>query len=191
MLTGQMAVSLENASLYSKQFELIKAYQRFVPLDFISTLGHQSILQVKLGDHIRQDMTVMFCDIRSYSSMSEGMSTEENFNFINAYLKRVGPVIQKNNGFINHYYGDGFIALFKNSPEDAINASIGIIEAIGLYNKERMEHGLVPIVMGFGIHTGAIMMGIIGDATGTRRGGLRKIILVCLFTSICSLIYLR
>ncbi|MEO8146008.1 MAG: AAA family ATPase [Bacteroidia bacterium] len=188
MLTGQMAVSLENAGLYSKQFELIQAYQRFVPLDFISALGHQSILQVKLGDHIKEDMTVMFCDIRSYSSMSEGMSTEENFNFINAYLKRVGPVIQKNNGFINHYYGDGFIALFKNTPENALHAAMEIIEAIALYNKERIARGNVPIALGFGIHTGPIMMGIIGDDqrndanvisdavnTSSRLEGLTKI----------------
>ncbi len=163
LLSGQMAVSLENANLYSKQIELIHAYQRYVPLDFINTLGHQSILQVKLGDHIKQDMTVMFCDIRSYSAMSENMTTDENFSFINAYLKRVGPVIRKYNGFINHYYGDGFIALFKTRPEDALMASTEIIATINKYNEERIASGNQPIALGFGIHTGQIMMGIIGD----------------------------
>lgn len=163
MLTGQMSVSLENAGLYQKQFELSQAYQRFVPTDFINAIGRQSILEVKLGDHIKQDMTVMFCDIRSYSLMSEEMSTEQNFNFINEYLRRVGPVIQKNNGFINHYFGDGFIALFKDNPENAIKAAIQILEEIDRYNIERLASGNKPIAVGFGLHKGPVMMGIIGD----------------------------
>ena len=95
--------------------------------------------------------------------MSEGMSTEQNFNFINDYLKRVGPVIRKNNGFINHYFGDGFIALFKDNPENAIKAAIQILEEIDHYNIERVKLGSIPIAVGFGLHKGPIMMGIIGD----------------------------
>jgi class 3 adenylate cyclase len=134
-----------------------------VPTDFINAIGRQSILEVKLGDHIKQDMTVMFCDIRSYSLMSEGMTAEQNFSFINEYLKRVGPVIQKNNGFINHYFGDGFIALFKDTPENAVKAAIQIMEEINLYNVERLSTGNKPIAVGFGLHKGPVMMGIIGD----------------------------
>jgi class 3 adenylate cyclase len=158
-----MSVSIENAMLYKRQFELNKAYQRFVPHDFINAIGRQSILEVKLGDHIKRDMIVMFCDIRSYSTMSEGMTTEENFAFINAYLQRVGPVIQKSNGFINHYFGDGFIALFKGEPESALNAAIEILNEIEVYNTERLKNNLQPIAVGIGLHKGPIMMGIIGD----------------------------
>lgn len=163
LLTSQMSVSIENAMLYKRQFELNKAYQRFVPHDFINAIGRQSILEVKLGDHIKRDMIVMFCDIRSYSTMSEGMTTEENFSFINAYLQRVGPVIQKSNGFINHYFGDGFIALFKGEPESALNAAIEILNEIEVYNTERLKNNLQPIAVGIGLHKGPIMMGIIGD----------------------------
>ena len=122
-LSSQMAISIDNASLYGDLSLLNKTYQRFVPYEFINALGKGSILDIELGDQIHQDMNVMFCDIRSYSLLAEGMTPRENFNFINAYLKRVGPIIRKYGGFINHYFGDGFIALFKDSSKDAVAGS--------------------------------------------------------------------
>ena len=88
-------------------------YERFVPQEFISLLGKKSILEINLGDQIRQEMTVMFADVRGWTTLSEGMSPQENFNFINAYLKRVSPAIKENSGFIDQYYGMWkFISLF-------------------------------------------------------------------------------
>ncbi|MBI2794883.1 MAG: AAA family ATPase [Ignavibacteria bacterium] len=162
-LASQMAVSLENATLYQRQADLITAAQRFVPQDFVRALGHNNILEVKLGDGISREMTVMFCDIRSYSSIAERLTVEENFKFINSYLQRVGPVIRKNNGFINHYSGDGFIALFTQNPSDALLTAQEIVVELESFNQDRLERNLVPIRLGFGIHTGQVMMGIIGD----------------------------
>ena len=163
LLSSQIAASLSNATLYRDQLALSQAYQRFVPRAFMDALGRKNILQVELGDNIDQEMTVLFCDIRSYSTLSEGMSPEDNFRFINTYLKRVGPVIRANRGFINHYLGDGFIAVFKSSPEDALKAAYQLSEAIEQYNEKRLTDGRTPISVGVGIHTGRVMMGIIGD----------------------------
>jgi len=95
MLSAQMAVSLENANLYKHQTALNKAYQKFVPHSFLETLGHKDILDVNLGDCIDEEMTVMFCDIRSYSSIAEGMTAKENFEFINSFLQAMLPAIKK------------------------------------------------------------------------------------------------
>jgi two-component system sensor histidine kinase ChiS len=102
--------------------ELNTAYQRFVPQEFLSLLNKESILEIRLGDQIKQEMTVIFADIRGWTSLSEGLSPQENFNFINAYLRRVSPVIKEHNGFIDQYYGDGVMALFPHSPDDAVQA---------------------------------------------------------------------
>ncbi len=187
-LSSQMAVSLDNAGLYNNLSQLNKVYQRFVPYEFIHALGHESILDISLGDQIHQDMNVMFCDIRSFSTLSEGMTPEESFNFINAYLKRIGPIIRNNGGFINHYFGDGFIALFKDSSKDAVQAALEIFKEIDIYNAKRIKNKRQPIYLGIGIHTGEVMMGIIGDEerndanvisdsvnTASRLEGLTKI----------------
>lgn len=143
--------------------KLNEAYELFVPREFISLLNKESILEIKLGDQIKQEMTVMFSDIRAWTTLSESMSPQENFNFINAYLKWVGPVIKEHRGFINQYYGDGIMALFPGSPDDAVNAAIAMHRAVDQYNEERKEEGLQPIGIGVGLHIGDLMLGIIGS----------------------------
>lgn len=100
------------------------AYARFVPREFLRFLEKESIVDVKLGDQVQKEMTVLFSDIRSFTSLSESMSPKENFNFLNSYLKRVGPVIRNHNGFIDKYIGDAIMALFPDSAQDAMNADI-------------------------------------------------------------------
>jgi two-component system sensor histidine kinase ChiS len=145
-------------------------YGRFVPHEFLQALGHDSILDVRLGDQVQKDVTVFFSDIRSYTSLSEAMTPQENFSFMNAYLGRVGPIIQENRGFVNQYYGDGVMALFLNRPEDAISAGVGMHRAVRNYNEHRKTLGRKPIKIGIGLHNGPLMLGIIGDAVRMEAG---------------------
>jgi two-component system sensor histidine kinase ChiS len=108
-------------------------------------------------------MTVMFADVRGWTMLSEGMSPQENFNFINAYLKRVSPVIKEHGGFIDQYYGDGVMALFPDAADGAVMAAIAMHSAVSGYNREREKEGFQPVGIGVGLHTGDLMLGIIGS----------------------------
>ncbi len=143
--------------------ELNRVYERFVPEEFISLLKKRSILEIKLGDQISQEMTVMFADVRGWTTLSEGMTPQQNFNFINAYLRRVGPVIKEHNGFIDQYYGDGVMALFPGTPDDAVRAAIAMHRSVDEYNQARAREGFRPIGIGVGLHIGNLMLGIIGS----------------------------
>ena len=138
-------------------------YERFVPQEFISLLGKESILEISLGDQISQKMTVMFADIRGWTTLSESMSPQENFKFINAYLKKVSPAIKEHQGFIDQYYGDGVMALFPGRADDAVRAALAMHEAVKNYNCEREKEGFSPISIGAGLHIGDLMLGIIGS----------------------------
>jgi signal transduction histidine kinase/ligand-binding sensor domain-containing protein/class 3 adenylate cyclase len=139
------------------------AYERFIPRDFLYTLGKESIINVKLGDHVEGEMTILFLDIRSFTSISEGMSPEENFNFLNSYLKTIIPCIRNRNGFVDKFIGDAVMAIFPRQPEDAVLASIDALKKLEIYNRERINRGDFPIKIGIGIHTGSLMLGAIGD----------------------------
>ncbi len=141
-----------------------EAYGRFVPHDFLKFLGRESVVDVKLGDQIQKEMTILFSDIRSFTTLSEGMTPQENFSFINSYLKNVSPVIRDNNGFIDKYIGDAIMALFPESADDALKASIEMQKQVIIYNKEREINGDVPITIGIGLHTGTLMLGTIGES---------------------------
>ncbi|MCB1159523.1 MAG: adenylate/guanylate cyclase domain-containing protein, partial [Leptospiraceae bacterium] len=138
------------------------AYRRFVPEEFLKFLNHKEITSVKLGDQVRKEMSIFFSDIRSFTALSEAMSPEENFKFLNSYLKRAGKPIQKFNGFIDKFIGDAIMALFPEKPEDAIKAAIETIRMLHSYNAHRIKFNYSPIKVGIGIHTGDIMLGTIG-----------------------------
>jgi two-component system sensor histidine kinase ChiS len=141
-----------------------QAYARFLPQQFLKQLGCENIVSVRLGDHVERRMTVFFSDIRNFTTLSEAMSAEENFNFLNSYLGRVGPIISERQGFIDKYIGDGMMALFPESAEHAVDAAIAIVQEMGVYNKHRNHSGYGSIDIGIGIHIGNLMLGTIGEA---------------------------
>jgi DNA-binding response OmpR family regulator len=142
---------------------LNSVYERFVPREFIDLLKKESIVEIHLGDQASQKMTVMFADIRGWTTLLEKMTPTEAFRFINAYLRRVSPVIKDCNGFIDQYYGDGVMALFPGTPDDAVRAAVGMQGAVAEYNRERMGDGFDPIGIGVGLHLADLMLGIIGS----------------------------
>ncbi len=144
-------------------FELNKSYSRFVPHQFLSFLGHKSITDVKKGDHVQKEMTVFFSDIRSFTSLSEKMTPDDNFKFLNTYLSRVSPIIRDMNGFIDKFIGDAIMALFPDDAEHALKASISIFKELHSFNLTRIDEGLDPINIGIALHTGTLMLGTIGE----------------------------
>ncbi len=136
--------------------------ERFVPHAFLAMIGKPSIVEVELGDNRRERMTILFADIRSFTTLSEAMAPDENFAFINAYLERMGPVIRAHGGFIDKYIGDAIMALFPGA-DAAVRAGLGMLAALDGFNVERRAAGLTPIAIGIGINTGLLMLGTIGE----------------------------
>jgi two-component system sensor histidine kinase ChiS len=146
------------------------AYNRFVPREFIRSLGHESILDIKLGDQVEKEVTVLFADIRDYTGLAETMTPQDNFNFLNSYLGRLGPIIKAHNGIVNQYFGDGVMALFLGKPTDAIQAAIAMQQDLTAYNKSRQNKNRLPIRTGIGLHTGPLILGILGDEERMEAG---------------------
>ena len=140
-----------------------KATSKFVPTEFIKSVGRESITEISLGDHVQKDVTVLFSDIRHYTHLAENMTPQQNFKFVNAYVGKMGPLIQHNMGFVNQYLGDGIMALFPHKAEHALQAGIDMQKAVQQYNIKRKAEGKEEISVGIGLHTGSLVMGIIGD----------------------------
>jgi len=155
LLTAQIAISIENSRLYT-------SISRFLPREFLNLLEKDSVTEVKLGDHVEKEMTVLFSDIRGFTSMSEKMSPQDNFDFINAYLSRMEPVFDEHHGFIDKYIGDAIMALFPESVNHAVNAAINMLQTLTEYNLTRGRPGRPIIEIGIGIHVGILMLGTIG-----------------------------
>ena len=143
--------------------KLNEAYNRFVPHEFLKLLNKKDIMEVQLGDHVEIEMSILFTDIRDFTSLSEQMTPEENFEFINSFLRDAGPVISKHKGFIDKYIGDSIMALFPQSANDALNAAIEMKKHLIKYNESHIKLNQQPIRIGIGIHTGKLMLGTVGE----------------------------
>lgn len=163
-----------NQELYQANFDLKKALEaelkltatatQFVPHQFLSLMGYQNITDVKLGDSVKQKMSVLFSDIRNFTTLLETMTPEDSFKFINGYLSRMEPAIIEHHGFIDKYIGDGIMALFADKADDAIHAAISILRRLHEYNKTRQRPERLPLKIGIGINTGDLILGTVGGA---------------------------
>jgi class 3 adenylate cyclase len=173
-LALQSSTAIESAMLYEKNIREVKEREeailkihevtkKFVPHEFIRSLGKESLTDVRLGDQAEKIVTVLFTDIRDFTSLSEQMTPEENFRFVSSFNERLGPVIRSHQGFINQYLGDSIMAIFPRHPDDALNAAVEMQKAVHDLNLERQAEGLPIIRAGIGMHTGSLIMGITGD----------------------------
>ncbi|MDB5198252.1 MAG: hypothetical protein JWO92_215 [Chitinophagaceae bacterium] len=174
-LALQSSSAIESALLYEKNIREAKEREeamrlvyevtgKFVPYEFIGSLGHKVITDVKLGDQVEKIVTVLFSDIRGYTTLSEQMTPEENFKFVCSFNERMGPAIRRHNGFINQYLGDAIMAIFPGTASDALSAAIEMQKEVEEFNFIRKSDGQQPIQIGVGMHTGPLIMGITGDA---------------------------
>jgi adenylate cyclase len=173
-LALQSSSAIESGLLYEKNIRearereeaMRRIYEitaKFVPYEFIGSLGHKVITDVKLGDQVEKNVTVLFTDIRDFTSISEQMTPEENFRFVSSYNERMGPVIRNHNGFVNQYLGDAIMALFPGSAEESLAAAIEMQLSIRKFNTLQRALNLPVIKMGIGMHSGPLIMGITGD----------------------------
>ncbi len=162
LLSAQAAISIENARLYEEVEGMLRSFARFVPTEFLQILRHTRISDIELGESVCKEMSVLFSDIRGFTSLMETMTPDENIGFLNAYLTFMEPCILENGGFVDTYIGDAIMALFAGDADTAVNAAVAMQRALEPFNAGRRAAGKPAIEMGIGINTGELTLGTIG-----------------------------
>ncbi len=155
---------LEDALIEQKLF-LYDIASKFIPRKILRLLDKSSLEDLKLGESTNKEMTVLFSDIRGFTTISESMSSEKVFKFLNFYFKNMVPYIDKNHGFVDKFIGDAIMALFPESAEDALKAAITMKKVIKKINKHNSYFEKNPINAGTGLHHGLLTLGLIGWTT--------------------------
>ena len=137
------------------------SWQRYVPKQLFRLLGAGNITGIKLGDYLERKLTILFADIRNFTTLSEQMTTRENFEFINRFLEVMIPVIHNKGGIIDQFNGDAVMALFPGSADQAVSAAIGMLEAAQKMNEKNSTSASPGI--GIGLNTGFAMLGVVGN----------------------------
>ena len=145
-------------------------FQKFVPRQFVEHFAKGGADSLALGYADEDEVSVMFCDIRGFTSLSEQMSPQQLMNFLNSYFLRMNAPIHDNYGFIDKFIGDAIMALFDHpsgnafdKANDAIKAALDLQKALRLYNRHRHNSGYPPIKHGIGMHYGVVVLGTVGS----------------------------
>ncbi|WP_319545926.1 response regulator [Ruegeria conchae] len=135
---------------------------RFVPREFLSVLGKQRVVDVEEGHAVEIEMQVVFADMRSFSTHAANLGPKQAFDLLNEYINILDTVFREAGGFIGGLEGDGVLALFSGTVDDAVQAGISAQQA--LLERGRSTDNRPGIDMGLAVHTGELILGTVGNS---------------------------
>jgi class 3 adenylate cyclase/HAMP domain-containing protein len=158
---NEMATALQES--FNRLQRTLESFERFVPGKFLAVIASDGIENIQVGVASARLITILFADIRGYTSMSEQLTPLETFALLNDYLACMGQVINDAGGFIDKYIGDAIMALFEDETTGcALHAALAMQQTLKTFNEERLRKEQPTIKIGIGIHRGEVVMGTIG-----------------------------
>ena len=170
-VANQAAIAIQNYRLAKKIEEEAGTraqFQRLLSPNLVDQIV-TGALQLDQGGQ-RRDVTMLFADIRGFTSMSERHTPEQMVQTLNDYFEVVVDILFRNGGTLDKYVGDEIIGLFgapvalPDSPLHAVRCSLGMFKALEEFNRMRQAKGEEPIQIGIGLNTGPVIAGAIGSS---------------------------
>lgn len=161
LLRARVNASLEKKRLRDQQRELIRRFATEEVAQDLETSGFS------LGGKF-VEATVMFSDIRGFTSITESQSPADTIEMLNDYYTLMFEAISSHDGVVNQMVGDGLMAVFgaplpsENHCQDAVLAALEMVEMVDLFNLEQVSRGKAQIKIGVGIATGRVIAGYTG-----------------------------
>lgn len=146
--------------------QLQKTFNFFVPPEYQELISLDGVSKLQLGDTICKSITVLFSDIRDFTTMSESMFINDLMEFLNTYLAFALPPVSEHGGFIDKFIGDSIMCIF--AKPDPVEQTLGAVNCAVrmMRNLDFMaESGFNPTETGIGINTGRTIVGILGTET--------------------------
>jgi len=163
---GRLGGALDDMARGLQERERVKAvFGRYV-----TTQVSEEILkgQIDLGGVARQ-VTILFSDIRNFTTMSEQMTPAQVVGFLNDYFSEMVDAVFEQQGVLDKFMGDGIMATFgslddaPDHPRRAVLTALRMQARLAKLNGERVVGGHAPIAIGIGIHTDEVIVGNIGS----------------------------
>jgi len=154
--------------LAQKKEERIKTmFQKYVPQDVVNQIVSNPDAAL-IGKNA--NITVLFSDIRSFTTISESMQPDVLVDSLNRYFSVMVDIIYKRKGIIDKYIGDAIMAIFGAPKEygddvqQAVLSGVEMLEKLDIFNKQQRERGLKEFNIGIGINYGPVTVGNIGTS---------------------------
>jgi class 3 adenylate cyclase len=165
LLRARVAASLEKKRLRDLQRELFRRFATAEVAEEVLTSGGA------LGEYKQVEASVMFSDIRSYTSLTETLAPSDTIELLNTYYTLTFDAISGQGGIVNQMLGDGLMAIFgaplplADHRDRAVRAALEMLEMMDAFNRDQARRGAAEIRIGIGIASGPLVAGF----TGTRQ----------------------
>ena len=126
--------------------------------------------EIELGGEERE-VTVLFSDVRDFTTLSESRSPQEIVSLLNVLLTRMSRVVEANGGVVDKYVGDAIMAIFgaplsrRDDPVRAVRTALDMAKAMAALNDELRRDGVPPLAIGIGVNTAEVVAGNMGSTT--------------------------
>ncbi|EDM75106.1 putative adenylate cyclase [Plesiocystis pacifica SIR-1] len=170
-IATQAAVAIQNFRL-AKKFEQEAAtraeFQRLLSPNLVDEIVSGALTLDQAG--AEREVTMLFADIRGFTSMSERHTPQEMVETLNSYFEFMVDVLFKHGGTLDKYVGDEIIGLFgapveiPEAPVLAVRCALDMLKALDEFNRVRIAAGQEPVYIGIGINTGPVIAGAIGSS---------------------------
>jgi len=161
LLRARVGSSLEKKRLRDQQRELVRKFATAEVAEEVSSAG-----LALGGKHV--EASVMFSDIRSFTSITQALSQDDTFDLLNSYYTLMFDAIGGQGGIVNQMLGDGLMALFgaplprPDHREHAVRAALEMLDLVDGFNREQARRSAVEIRIGIGIASGSVIAGFTG-----------------------------
>lgn len=146
-----------------------KMFSRYVSPAALAAMIDNYDAYKDAGIGTKEIVTILFCDIRGFTTLSESLPAEKVVELLNFYFSQMTEAILAHNGTIDKFIGDAIMATWgapvksHSHANDATRAALTMVEKLTIVNQWLAEHQLQPIDIGIGIHTGEVVLGSIGS----------------------------
>jgi class 3 adenylate cyclase len=160
-----IAVALHFRSLEQAVRESRDVFERFVPPAYLRRIAAQGLKSIRLGEADQQCVTILCCDIRGFTSLSERVNPSELIALINHLFERITRVVDWRRGVIDKFLGDAVLCIFEraDSAQRAVACGVDILTVVKSINTDENRPSHQTIQIGIGLHTGPVILGTIGS----------------------------
>jgi adenylate cyclase len=161
-----IAVALHYRSLDQAVRDARDVFEKFVPPAYLRRIATKGLQSIRLGEADQQDVTILCCDIRGFTPLSERLNPSELIAFVNRFLGRITKPVSRQGGVIDKFIGDAVLCIFEgnDSAQRAVACGIEMLGKVKTFNAEEGRLKDQSVQIGVGLHAGPVILGTIGSS---------------------------
>jgi class 3 adenylate cyclase len=161
-----LTVAIHFRSLEKTIRETRDVFEKFVPPAYLRRIANHGLGSIRPGQADQQWVTVLCCDIRGFTALSERLSPDQLVTLVNQLYEEIVHVVNVKQGVIDKFLGDAVLCIFEgtDSAQRAVTCGVEMLASVRTFNAKNDFSSDKTIQIGVGVHSGTVILGTIGSS---------------------------